>query len=80
VDSVRASVRASVWASFWAYIGGLFPSIKSWEYVPNNPDPWRPLLNLWYSGYLPSFDGKTWRLHTGKKADVFLEWKPQGLK
>ena len=79
-DSVRDSVvwdsvRDSVWASVGAYIGGLFPNIKEWKYADKSgPDPWRPLLTLWYAGYVPSFDGTTWRLHTGKKARVVLEW------
>jgi len=70
-DSVRDSVRDSV----WAYIGGLFPNIKEWKYAEKlGSDPWRPLLTLWYAGYVPSFDGTTWRLHTGKKARVVLKW------
>ena len=78
-DSVRASVGDSVWASVGdsvrAYIGGLFPNIKEWKYAEKlGPDPWRHLRTLWYAGYVPSFDGTTWRLHTGKKARVVLEW------
>ena len=66
-DSVWASVRDSV----WAYTGGLFPGITSWRYVKSlGPDPWRPLLRLWYAGYVPSFDGTTWRVHAGPKAEV----------
>ena len=82
-DSVRASVWASVgdsvWASVWAsvgaYCGGLFPNIKTWKYAEKlGPDPWRPLLTLWYAGYVPSSDGKTWRLHAGKDAKVVAQW------
>ena len=75
-DSVRDSVVwDSVRDSVWAYIGGLFPNIKEWKYAEKlGPDPWRPLLTLWYAGYVPSFDGTTWRLHTGKKARVVLKW------
>jgi len=73
-DSVGNSVRSSVWSSVWAYIGGLFPEIKKWKYIENIEDPWRPLLTLWYSGYVPSFDGKIWRLHCGKDAKVVAEF------
>ena len=81
-DSVRASVRASVWDSVgdsvWdsvrAYLGGLFPKISTWKGQERlGSDPWRPLLTLWYAGYVPSFDGTTWRLHRGANAKTVLE-------
>jgi hypothetical protein len=28
---------------------------------------------LWESGFVPSFDGKTWRLHAGKNAKIVYE-------
>ena len=76
--SVGASVRASVWDSVGAYTGGLFPNITQWKYAEKlGSDPWRPYLTLWYAGYVPSFDGKTWRLHSGEKAEIVLEWTPK---
>ena len=79
-DSVRASVGASVVVSLWAYVGGLFPGIKTWTYAENlGSDPWRPLLDLWYAGYVPSFDGKTWRLHAGEKAQIVHSWTVEEL-
>jgi len=67
---------ASIRSSAYAYMGGLFPNIKEWEHVEKlGPDPWRPLLTLWYGGYLPSFDGNTWSLHVGEKAEVVFELK-----
>jgi hypothetical protein len=75
-NSVGGSVWASVGGSVWAYIGGLFTGIKSWKYAGSlGPDPWRPLLTLWYAGYVPSYDGTTWRLHAGAKAKVVYEIK-----
>ena len=76
--SAGASFVDSVWASFgdsvWAYIGGLFPSVTSWKGAEHlGSDPWRPLLTLWYGGYLPSFDGETWRLHAGPDAAIVWE-------
>ena len=65
-DSVMDLVRASVRASVWAYISSLFPNIKKWKYV-NHEDgvnPFQSCIDLWKGGYVPSFDGKTWRLHT----------------
>jgi len=76
--SVRDSVGDSVWDSIFAYMGGLFPNIKEWKYTEElGPDPWRPLLTLWYGGYVPSFNGTTWRLHAGEKADVVFELKKE---
>ena len=86
--SVGASVRASVWASVgasvgasvWAsvgdsvrgYIGSLFPSIKKWAY---GEYPFQPAVDLWYAGFVPSYDGRMWRLHSGKNAQIVWEGK-----
>ncbi len=29
-----------------------------------------PAIDLWHRGFVPSFDGTTWRLHSGKNADI----------
>ena len=74
-DSVGASVGASVGDSVWAYISSLFPNIKKWEYIEHEEgiNPFQPCIDLWYRGLVPSFDGKTWRLHAGKKANIVWE-------
>jgi hypothetical protein len=33
------------------------------------------LNELWNRGFVPSFDGTTWRLHSGEKAEVVYEVK-----
>jgi len=69
-DSVRDSVCDSVWNSVWnsvgAYVSSLFPNIKKWKYVDHEEgvNPFQSCVDLWKGGYVPSFDGKTWRLHT----------------
>jgi len=69
-DSVRVSVGASVWASVWDSVGGyissLFPHIKQWKCIDHKEgvNPFQSGIDLWKGGYVPSFDGKTWRLHT----------------
>ena len=80
-DSVRASVwdsvGASVWdlvwasvgASVWAYYSSFFDVEYKYDYSS--------AIKLWESGLVPSFDGTTWRLHSGKMADVVYEWKPE---
>jgi hypothetical protein len=77
-DSVWDSVGDSVGDSVWAYIGGLFPNITKWKYAESlGADPWRPLLDLWYRGFVLSFDGITWRLHQDKDAKIVYEWRKQ---
>ena len=71
-DSVWDSVRDSVRDSVGAYIGSLFHNIKDWKYT-DRKNPWRSLRKLWLGGYVPSFDGKTWRLHSGPKAKIVFE-------
>jgi len=71
--SVWASVGASVWdsvgdsvgASVGAYIGSLFNGIEKWKYIEHEKGeyPFRPAVDLWKRGFVPSFDGATWRLH-----------------
>jgi hypothetical protein len=69
-DSVMASVGALIWASVGdsvrAYISSLFPNIKKWKHVDHEDEvnPFQSCIDLWKGGYVPSFDGKTWRLHT----------------
>jgi hypothetical protein len=75
-DSVRASVRASVGASVgasvrdfaWAYIGSL---INIWGGDYN----YQFAVDLWKRGFVPSYDGTTWRLHAGEDAHVVYEMK-----
>ncbi len=76
-------VWASVWdssgASVWAYIGNLFPQIDDWEYIDHKPGeyPFQPCVDLWHRGFVPSFDGETWRLHSGKNAKIVYERESQ---
>jgi hypothetical protein len=86
--SVRASVWASVWASVgdsvrdsvgdsvWVYEGSLFTKINQWKYTKHESGiyPYKPAVDLWKRGFVPSFDGKTWRLHQGKDMKVVYEW------
>ena len=84
-DSVWASVRDSVWASVrdsaGAYTGSFF-KIPMWKYVkhPKGKYPYQPLVALWNSGLVPSFDGKIWRLHGGPKAEILFSITAEELK
>ena len=80
-DSVRASGGASVWDSVrdsvWAYTGSFFLLPRdAWKYtqtVTTDEYPFLPLVKLWELGVVPSFDGKTWRLHGGPDAKVMWD-------
>jgi hypothetical protein len=74
--SVRDSVWASVWDSAWAYISDFF-TIANWKYIDHEPgkNPFQPCIDLWYLGLVPSYYGKTWRLHQMcNNAKVIYEW------
>ena len=68
-DSVWASVRASVRASVTAYISSFFDIDYKFDFSS--------AVKLWEAGLVPSFDGTTWRLHTGKDAKIIYEWTPE---
>ena len=78
--SVRDSVGASVRDSVWAYNGTFFVLPReSWKYTENiktEEYPFQCLATLWERGLVPSFDGKKWRLHGGKDAEILYEWTP----
>ena len=79
-DSVRASVGASVWASVCdsvrASVGDSVRAYVSSFFDVEYKFDFSSVVKLWEAGLVPSFDGTTWRLHSGKSADVVYEWKP----
>jgi len=93
-DSVTASVRGSAWTSVWksvresvmasvmAYCGSLFPNVEKWKYIDHEPGvyPFQPVVDLWYRGLIPSYDGKIWRLHSGINADIVWQGKKERIK
>ena len=87
-DSVRNSVESSVWDSVWDSAGGYFGSFfklerKQWKYtkkIKTKGYPFQSVVDLWEQGLVPSFDGATWRLHTGKKAKIIFEIKATELR
>jgi hypothetical protein len=78
-DSVCDSIRDSIWDSVRdsaeAYISSFYPGIKTWKHFdhPEGENPFQPAITLWHKGFVPSFDGKTWRLHAGEEAKVVWE-------
>ena len=72
------SVWASVWDSVRVYTSSFFTLPRSeWKYTGNiecdTDNPFQPCIDLWELGLVPSFDGKTWRLHGGKDARILWE-------
>jgi hypothetical protein len=80
-DSVWDSVGDSVWDSVGGYTSSFF-NISKWKYITHKKgeNPFQPCIDLWESGFVPSFDGKTWRLHKGKKAKIVHELTPRRAK
>jgi len=76
-DSVGDSVGASVWdvdwdatrVSVWAYFSSFFAIEYKFDFSS--------AVKLWEAGLVPSFDDKTWRLHSGTNADIVYEWTPE---
>ena len=72
-NPMKRSVMVSAWGSgismenfgnsVWAYISSFFPKNKF-------KTDFSSCIKLWKMGLVPSFDGKTCRLHTGKDAHV----------
>jgi len=83
-DSVRDSMGDSVWDSMWDSVGdsvwdSMRDSVRAYcsSFVkikyPHNLFSY--LTKLWKRGFVPSFDGKNWRLHSGKNAEIVWEGK-----
>lgn len=74
-NSVRAIDTRVMDSVLWAYAGSFF-SIKYASFrdikYPIDISPW---VKLWEDGYVPSFDGTTWRLHAGETAKIVYERK-----
>ena len=71
-NSVRNSVKDSVWDSTHAYIGSFFTNITNWQHIKHDVGiyPFQSAVDLWKMGFVPSFDGKLWRLHVGRNAKI----------
>ena len=79
--SVRASVKASDWDTVWEAVGASVGAsvtayISSFFDIDYKFD-FSSAVKLWEAGLVPSFDGTTWRLHTGKDAKIIYEWTPE---
>ena len=74
---IRDSVRDSVWDSVRDFVGAYassFFKINEWkiEDITQKENPFLSAIELWEAGLVPSFDGRTWRLH-GHKGRILYE-------
>ncbi|MFA5753447.1 MAG: hypothetical protein WC910_10300 [Bacteroidales bacterium] len=76
-SSVGSSVGSSVWSLVWSSVGYSVWAYFSSFFAINFKHDYSSAAKLWESGLVPSFDGKVWRLHTGKDAHVVYEWTPE---
>jgi hypothetical protein len=67
VDSVGSSVWSSVGSSIATYTSSFFDITYNINTTPSN--------RLWERGFILSFDGTTYRLHSGAKATIVWEFK-----
>lgn len=74
--SVGASVEASVGASVVASVGAYISTFFAIEYEYDLS----PAIRLWERGIVASFDGSTWRLHSGKDAQVIYQINKEELE
>jgi hypothetical protein len=72
-DSVWASVGDSVWASVWDSVWASVGEYASSFVDANYGHDFSSCVELWEAGLVPSFDGETWRLHSGVKAAIVFE-------
>jgi hypothetical protein len=83
-NSVRNSVGNSVRDSVRAYAGSFFHlPRKSWkgtDKIPGKGYPFQSAVDLWELGLVPSWDGTTWRLHGGTKAEILWSGTVEELK
>jgi hypothetical protein len=70
-DSVEDLVWDSVGDLVWAYTSSFINTDYRYDFTP--------AIKLWEAGLVPSFDGTTWRLHSGVKAEVVYECKQEDL-
>ena len=74
-DSVKHSVKHSVWDSVWDSVKHSVLAYVSSFFTIKYKHDFSSCIKLWESGFVPSFDGKTWRLHSGESAQIVYTYK-----
>jgi hypothetical protein len=76
VDSVWDSVVDSVWDSVWDSVRDSTSTHFDIKYKYKAGISQK----LWEIGFVPSFDGKIWRLHSGPKANIVWSGTVEDMK
>lgn len=66
-DKVGSSVGEKEALGIW------FTNTTKWEKSGDSTYPYAPVAKLWQKGFIPSFDGTTWRLSSGKEGTIVYE-------
>lgn len=79
--SLKDTIGDSVGDGLGALVGSYFPNIKKWQYYEGEIEgyPYQAAAELWNRGFIPSFDGRIWRLSSGKEASVVFEISEEEL-
>ena len=66
--------KISVWSFMVVYSSSFF-ELDEWRFRGKKfrTNPLQPAIDLWEAGLVPTFDGKVWRLHAGKNAQIVYE-------
>lgn len=60
-----------IWVGMWDCMNVYLASFFDVEYKFDI----KPVVSLWKRGFIASFDGSIWRLHSGKKVEIVYELK-----
>ncbi|MDR0846202.1 MAG: hypothetical protein LBN08_01675 [Lactobacillales bacterium] len=63
-DKVGSSVGEKEFLGIW------FTNTEKWEATGDSTYPYEAMAKLWKKGFIPSFDGTTWRLSSGKDGKI----------
>jgi hypothetical protein len=63
-DKVGSSVGEKEFLGIW------FTNTEKWQATQNSTYPYLSIASLWKKGFIPSFDGTTWRLSSGHDGTI----------
>lgn len=63
-DKVGSSVGEKEFLGIW------FTNTTEWDATGTSTYPYEAIAKLWKKGFIPSFDGTTWRLSSGKDGEI----------
>ena len=73
--NIPIKYRESAWDSLWAYISSIFYGIEVWGDIEHRigANPFSPLIKLWESGYIFTYQDGRCRLHAGRYGAIAWE-------